>query len=297
MVKRKLIGMVVCSVLLIGNCMAGIPLGEFQERLPEIDSLRSELTSINQKIGAQTEKAGLNEKLLIMEKLVGLLPIRRPENMQRDDWEDIRDERSALSQDIVNLRMQINAKSQGREEPNRQDVYQPFTSIDDVKRYINRIDRNDPTVMEGLAGRVDATIRYILTDNGGIFTPSAVPHGEWRKAKVLEILCEIENNFPRTRIARHCRSNIQNECLSGLTEEGQRDFEEAKLLLLAQCKTWDEVSNRYEVSPRADREVVKKKINVLCMQAREENPDAQRLVEAFRTQEDFSVFFSSGRNS
>jgi hypothetical protein len=297
MVKRKLIGMGVCSVLLIGNCMAGISSGEFQARLPEIDDLRSQLTRINQKIWAQTEKADLNEKLSIMERLVGLFPIRRPGDMSRDDWEDIRDERSALSQDIVNLRMQINTGSQGREEPNRQDVYQPFTSIDDVKRYINRIDRNDPTVMEDLTGRVDATIRYILTDNGEIFTPSAVPHEEWRKAKVLEILYEIENNFPKTRIARRCRENIQNRCLSEVTEAGQRDFEEVKLLLLAQCRTWDEVSNRYEVSPRADREVVKNNIHILRMQAREGNPGAQRLIEVFRTQEDFSVFFSSGRNS
>jgi hypothetical protein len=117
--------------------------------------------------------------------------------------------------------------------------------------------------------RIDETVRRVLELNEIFTPPMGVPQDTWRKAKVFEMLYEIEKAFPQDLVDRYCGRKVWECCLQGedLGNRGEDTlreyFKRMKLLLMSQCNVWREDEKEYELSPDAKTPTVREALRKL----------------------------------
>jgi hypothetical protein len=180
MVKKKIIGMVVCSVLLIGNCtVATESSGSAMQEAVQVAIQQALTTLANQgKLGEILQQAMVQTL-----PQVAQIPPRPQEN-----------------------------------------AVEPFISVEDVKKYVNRVKSDNVDIRQDLLLRIEQTVNYFL---GLGRIPTRVPD-EWRKAKIIEILHEIKKSFPMRSLIARCDAIIQEQ---GGGDPGRY----MRLLLMSQC--------------------------------------------------------------
>jgi hypothetical protein len=138
----------------------------------------------------------------------------------------------------------------------------PFTSVDEVKKYIMQIRESGSDARKNLRERIDATIRHFQSVEWQGMSQN-IQEEQWRKTKIIEILHTIKKSFPeRAPISIYCEDKIQEVCLEGL-DGSMKNFEYMKLLLMAQCVMWNESTSEYRLSPVAQNSIVQEVVEVL----------------------------------
>jgi hypothetical protein len=187
-----------------------------------------------------------------------------------------------------------------RETPSEPVRAQPFTSVDDVRRCIEAVETGR-VAKKSVVPRVDATISYVMQLNRVNLLPG-VPQERWKKAKIVEMLYEIEKAFPRDLVSEYCAQKIRSCCLdiddnSGRGANISREhFEYMKLLLMSQCNTWNEEVGTYELSPKARTQLVREVLGKLLEIIDDEQVDeglkeeTKRFLVALKGNDDFENF-------
>ncbi|MDR1590469.1 MAG: DUF3450 domain-containing protein [Puniceicoccales bacterium] len=224
MVKRKLIGIVVCSILLIGNYRVSVIASQRVQKcaLPdsqdEIQQMKSEISKMKREQEARTK--------------------------------ELREQEAKIRE----LQEQLVAESR--------EVLVPFTSLKSAQKYVKKIIPNGegqeilPEQADHLRGRIDLTINYFREGKGKeISHPQYVVDvfDEWPRCKCIEILHMIKRKIPS--VAAFCQERI-NEYAANV-------FTYGRLLLMSQCCTWNESERKYELDSCANGMIVKDAIRML----------------------------------
>jgi hypothetical protein len=283
MVRKKIAGVVVGIVFLAGNCLASAP-----EEQPEGGKVeRSKVLAskflkrkmfARGKVAASRPQAGksLTNKIVV--------ELRKGLNM--DEIVAKIDELSTLKERIDELSQKIDKNQESRER----DRAIIFKSAKDVKQYMEDnkggIDEGDLTVC------IDRTLEYFQND-GLNRVPAKVPQDEWPRAKIIEIFSEIVKNVQDLElmddIISRCRDEIKNK------SENSK-FKEMRLLLMSQCKVWNEETKKYKLQTGRDVEVVRRAFKLLyAIMSRKQNEDdaesARRLLRSMNTNKEMVPFF------
>ncbi|MDR0740878.1 MAG: hypothetical protein LBF34_04180 [Puniceicoccales bacterium] len=153
--------------------------------------------------------------------------------------------------------------------------------------------KKDANARRNLDGCITATINYFQnTEEGKICCPSNVPKVQWRKAKTVEILYEIEKSFPRrTNIFTVCETEIARLCEND--DPLLVNFTYAELLLMSQCVVWSD--NQIRLSFDVQNSVVREAIDLLKEMENDANAivseRAKSLLNRIREERAFVKFF------
>jgi hypothetical protein len=209
MIIKKVIGIVVCGVFLLGDSGTGVVASQ---RMPESITFNSQ-----------------------------------------DEIRQIKDDIIRIGKEISELREQLVASIQGNPSP--------FTSLQSVKKYIKRITDDDENpesltqeLVEHLQKRVESTVAYFTQGRGReIKPPEGVVGGDWPGCKCIEILHMIKQKIP----------SVVTFCQNKISEYSGNVVIYAKLLLMSQCCTWNELAREYELDSCANEMIVKDAIRML----------------------------------
>jgi hypothetical protein len=211
MVKKKLIGMIVSSILVIGNyAVATASQGEGGESIADDAGVQNWVEAAVQKAFKEFVEKG----------------------------------------ELVKIFQQ--AMTQVSSQP-KESAVEPFTSAKSVKEYISRIKDNEVDIKQDLPPRLEATANHFSRLER---TPIRVPSGDWKKAKIIEVLHEIKKNFPRTSLASRCDAIVHRHC----TED---PGEYMRLLLMSQCVRWNDAEGDYKLSINAQESTVEEALRDL----------------------------------
>jgi hypothetical protein len=279
MVKKKVIGMVVCSVLLVGNCVTSVTEAAFapadsQERQScdslwtQFEAIRAQWTNGLESVSVEDLKSGLS----LIDQILIKLPLR-PQGGAPQDWENIKNERQTLGQErkIINQALMqrasqpINIGPQRRGESRDEEV---LTSWGQLKGALDRFSRK---VINGdeLKRRIEATKDYYLFDSS-VERPRLVPEEEWRRAKVVEMFHRVMQYLPNTRIAQWCLQELHEQTGN---DDLLKTCEYMRLLLLSQSARWDDAEG-YALKADKDLLLVREAIAKLCNIMKDPEVDA-----------------------
>jgi outer membrane murein-binding lipoprotein Lpp len=178
-------------------------------------------------------------------------------------------------------------QSLGSEDSQKQKDYKAkiaFKSAQEVRKYLQN--GSGEVEIEDLEARVRSTIAFYEEYT----VPDSLP-SEWRNAKIIEILSEIIENRDQglTDLVVTYGEEIQQRCLKS-------KFSRAKLLLMSQCRKWDDNEKKYELLGNRDQKVVVRAIRSLCSISKrnveeEDGKLAKGLLDVLVGQNEMVVFF------
>jgi hypothetical protein len=160
-----------------------------------------------------------------------------------------------------------------------------FKSAQDVRRYVK--DKNNRIDEKNLDACINETINYFQED-------ARILRGlppEWRDAKIVEILSEIVEikGLNLMDLMGKCYDEIRTRC-------NNSKFTRARLLLISQCKTWDEEREEFELQTDRDKEVVRNAISLLYFVSQKKNNDpemekAEQFLELIKSNKEIVLYF------
>jgi hypothetical protein len=226
MVIKKAIGIIVCSVLMGGNCMASGSEGDESAEKPAMDSANR------------------------------IAPRRKKLAQPRQHWIALqRKELRKLSEQIAVVHAILQAQTgQNRNEEAEERQITPFVSVKALRRYIKRIEDGEASA-DDLSERINSTVDYFLHGKGQEISGPVAVAGDWPRSKCVEILHIIKRRFPEyDAISQRKIHEIVGERVV---------INYAQLLLMSQCAAWNEGNNDYELDSCANESIVKAAIDML----------------------------------
>ncbi|MDR2372048.1 MAG: hypothetical protein LBD60_02790 [Puniceicoccales bacterium] len=315
MVKKKVIEMVICSVLLFGNCIASEAVEKnrkvegsqlsVSQILKEVEGLENDLSTIQNEKDPTLED--LKRGLALTQEILGKLPRNRG-GISPDEWQDVRDKRYELLQVQGSIRQQITTQEmsgrmaqierriggalsqKGGESAREENV---FNSVEDVINYMESGEVNE----QQLKKRLEKTFEYYQKGQDVEDVPPQIPEREWCQAKIIEIAFVVQkcieesSNQELRKLVRFCWTKIVTIC-------GEDDFKTGKLLLMSQCKAWDESRGVCELQDNFHNETARDAIEILCSASQQQGAQSEaiKFVKLIKSKAEFSTLFPiSGR--